>query len=74
MAVLVSFVHPGHILVYAPGDVLTSPPCHRRNDLADSLLRHPSACGCVGFVRPPRSHTGVCSRGCPHFTALPQTK
>ena len=24
--------------------------------------RHPSACGCVGFVRPPRSHTGVCSR------------
>ncbi|AWC94235.1 hypothetical protein AM380_11570 [Morganella morganii] len=51
MAVLVSFVHPGHILVYAPGDVLTSPPCHRRNDLADSLLRHPPVCGCVGCAQ-----------------------
>ncbi|MGJ7114994.1 hypothetical protein ABM012_13930 [Morganella morganii] len=37
VAVLASFGYPGHILVYAPGDILTSPPCHKPDDLADSF-------------------------------------
>ena len=37
MAVLALFGYPGHILVYAPGDILTSPPCHKPDDLADSF-------------------------------------
>ena len=37
VAVLALFGYPGHILVYAPGDILTSPPCHKPDDLADSF-------------------------------------
>ncbi|WP_220730751.1 hypothetical protein [Morganella morganii] len=38
VAVLALFGYPGHILVYAPGDILTSPPCHKPDDFTDELF------------------------------------
>ncbi|OBU02996.1 hypothetical protein AYY17_11935 [Morganella psychrotolerans] len=38
VAALAAFARPGHILVYAPGDALTLPPCYRTNDFAQRFI------------------------------------
>ncbi|HAS8352061.1 TPA: hypothetical protein I7721_13255 [Vibrio vulnificus] len=43
VAVLASFGYLGHILMYAPGDILTSPPCHKPDDSADFANKDVSA-------------------------------
>lgn len=71
VAALVALAHPGHILLYAPGDSLAYRLATPRTMLENKDFLPVCGYACVGFPRSPQSHTFVCSWG---FAASPPSR
>lgn len=71
VAALVALAHPGHILLYAPGDSLAYRLATPRTILENNDFLPVCGYAFVGFPRSPQSHTFVCSWG---FAASPPSR